>query len=67
MRRSAVKNLIDAGVPRAIAMRISGHRSEAIFERYNIKLDDQVRAAMEQTEAYHEKESAKQTNVVAMR
>jgi integrase len=66
MRRSAVKNLIDAGVPRAIAMKVSGHRSEAVFERYNIKLDEQVRAAMEQTEAYREKESAAPSNVIAI-
>jgi integrase len=65
-RRSAVKNLIDAGVPRAIAMKVSGHRSEAVFERYNIKLDEQVRAAMEQAEAYRAREAAKQTNVVAI-
>jgi integrase len=67
MRRSAVKNLTDSGVPRALAMKVSGHRSEAVFERYNIKLDEQVRAAMEQAEAYRTKEAAKPTNVVAMR
>jgi integrase len=66
-RRSAVKNLTDAGVPRRLAMKVSGHKSEAVFERYNIKLDEQVRAAMEQKEAHIATEAAKETNVVAMR
>jgi integrase len=65
-RRSAVKNLIAAGVPRAIAMKVSGHRSESVFERYNIKLDPEVRAAMEQAEAYRAKEAAKQKTVPAV-
>jgi len=36
-RRSAARNLIKAGVPRSTAMLITGHKTEAIFERYNIK------------------------------
>src|SRR5207247_7301446 len=35
-RRSGVRNLIRSGVPRTIAMRISGHLTESTFERYNI-------------------------------
>ena len=30
------RSLIRAGVPRGVAMQIAGHKTEAIFERYNI-------------------------------
>jgi integrase len=36
LRRSGVRNMIRAGVHAHVAMAISGHRSEAIFRRYNI-------------------------------
>jgi Phage integrase family len=36
LRRSAARNLIRAGVDRGTAMSITGHRTEAVFERYNI-------------------------------
>jgi len=35
-RRSAARNLIRAGVDRGTAMSITGHKTENIFERYNI-------------------------------
>lgn len=35
-RRSAARNLIRAGVDRGTAMSITGHKTESIFERYNI-------------------------------
>jgi integrase len=45
-RRSAARNLIKAGVDRRIAMKITGHKTEHIFERYNIKTTDDVREAL---------------------
>jgi hypothetical protein len=44
--RKRVRNLIKAGVDHRTAMKITGHKTEAIFERYNIKTTDDVKEAL---------------------
>lgn len=36
LRRSAVRNLMNAGVQQAVAVKISGHRDASVFQRYNV-------------------------------
>jgi len=45
-RRSAARNLIQAGVDQSTAMRITGHRTVAVFQRYNIVSTEQLHEAM---------------------
>ena len=52
LRRSGVRNLIRSGVPRNIAMKISGHLTESTFERYNIVDSTDLREAMAKVEKH---------------
>jgi integrase len=65
LRRSAVRNLVAAGVDQAVAMRITGHKTASVFQRYRIVADDDVRAALERTEAANNRTPA--SNVVELR
>ena len=54
LRRSAVRNMIRSGVPQSIAMKISGHKTASMFRRYDIASEDDLRAAMQSVDRYHQ-------------
>ena len=50
-RRSAVRNLVRAGVSQDLARRISGHKTDSIFSRYNITAEEDLADAARKLEA----------------
>ena len=51
-RRTAARNLIRASVPERIAMLLTGHKSRAIFDRYNIIHEQELLDAGDQLVEY---------------
>jgi len=52
-RRTAVRNLERAGVPRSAAMKITGHKTETIYRRYAIVDEGMMRNAADKLAALH--------------
>jgi integrase len=65
LRRTAARNMIRGGVPQSIAKRVTGHRSDSMFQRYDIASMDDKLEAIQKARAHAATRAAVGDNVTA--
>jgi integrase len=63
LRRSGVRAMVRSGVPESVAQRISGHATAAIFRRYDITSDQDLRDARDRRAQFGHNQAAKVVSI----
>ena len=56
MRRSAIRNFRKAGISENEGMKLSGHKTRSVYDRYDIGDEEDSREAMRKAQAYNRRE-----------
>ena len=66
-RRTAVRNLERAGVPRAVAMKLVGHKTESVYRRYSITTERDLVDGVKKLATLHTETASAKRNVLPMK
>jgi integrase len=67
LRRTAVRNLERAGVPRSASMKMTGHKTESVYRRYAIVDEAMLREGAEKLAAFHSSDKNVPKKVVPLK
>jgi integrase len=67
LRRSGIRNMVRSGISEAVAMKISGHKTRTVFDRYDITSESDLAAAAVKLDAYLDQRAQEPAKVTPIR